>query len=121
MNELREVNNKEGVGESDNDKDDTLDLEEGFKNSLLERQSEVNGTTVFVDESWRLPPRTPIDWTPPPVKTRLGEPEFEPVDNPGQWSEFTFRPVFSKGVGIYKIHSLPTGFIPLPQDISVII
>ena len=31
------------MGESNNDVDDALDLEEGFKNALLERQSEVDG------------------------------------------------------------------------------
>ena len=118
MNELREVNNKEGVGESDNDKDDTLDLEEGFKNSLLERQSEVYGITVFGEDLWRIPSGNPIDWTPPPVKTHLGEPEFDIVNNPGQCSEFTFCPVFSKGGGIYKIHALPTIVMPLQQEIS---
>ena len=82
--------------ESRNDGDDALDLEEGFKNDLLERQSEVDVTTTVGEESGRLPPHTTIDWTPLPVKTHIGEPEFENVDNPGQWSEFTFHPVFAK-------------------------
>ena len=46
-----------------------LELEEGFKNALLERQSEVDVTTTVGEESGRLPPRTPIDWTPLPIKT----------------------------------------------------
>ena len=45
---------------------------------------EVYGTTTVGEESGRLPPRTAIDWTPPPVKENLNEPEFETVDNPGQ-------------------------------------
>ena len=52
------------------------------------------------------------------VKTQLGEPEFETADNPGQWSELTFCPVYEKGGVIYKIHALPTGVMPLPQDSS---
>ena len=34
------------MGERKKDGDDALDLEEGFKNDLLERQSEVDGTTI---------------------------------------------------------------------------
>ena len=69
MNELIEANNEESVVESNNDGDDAFDLEEGFKNALLERQSEVDVTTTVGEESGRLPPRTPIDWTPLPIKT----------------------------------------------------
>ena len=71
MNELREANYEKGVGESDNDGDDALDLEEGCTNSLLEHQSEVDGTTIVGEESGRIPPRTPIDWKPPHVKTQI--------------------------------------------------
>ena len=46
MNELREENHEEDVGESNNARDDALDLEEDFTNALLERQSEVNSTTI---------------------------------------------------------------------------
>ena len=48
------------MGESDNDGDDALDLEEGFTNSLLERQREVYDTTIVGGESGILSPRTPI-------------------------------------------------------------
>ena len=34
------------------------------------------------------------------LKHRFVESEFDNADNPGQWSEFTFRPVFAKGGGI---------------------
>ena len=96
MNEVREANDEEGVGESNNDGDDTLELKEGLTHSLLERQSDVDGTTIVGKESGRLPPHTNIDWTPPPVRTNIGEPEFNTVDNPDQWIEFTFLPVFEK-------------------------
>ena len=46
MNELREENHEEDVGESNNARDDALDLEEDFTNALLERQSEVDSTTI---------------------------------------------------------------------------
>ena len=106
------------MGESDNDGDDALDLEEGFTNSLMERQIEVDCTNIVGEESGKIPPRTQIDWTPPPVKRELGETEFETADNPGHWSEFTFIPVFAKLGGMYIINALPTGVMPPPQDIS---
>ena len=84
MNELREENDEEGVGEIENDGDDALDLEEGFTNALLELESEVDGTTIVGEDSGRLTPRPTIDWTHPPVNTKLDEPEFKTVNNPGQ-------------------------------------
>ena len=46
-------------------------------------------------------PTAPADWEAPPVNSKKGEPKFEEVDNPGEWSEFTYRPKFEgeKGGG----------------------
>ena len=44
----------------------------------------MDGTTIVGEDSGRLPPRTPIVWTPPPVKKQLDEPDFETADNLGQ-------------------------------------
>ena len=41
------------------------------------------------------PPEPPDDWKPWPRKVKSGEPEFSTIDNPGNWSEFTYRPTFS--------------------------
>ena len=57
------------MGEIRNDGDDALELEERFTTTLLERQSEVDGTNIVGEESGRLPPRTTIDWITTPVKT----------------------------------------------------
>ena len=84
----------------------------------MELQSEADVTTNVGEDSERLPSRTPMDWTPPLVKTQLGEPDFKTVKKYGPWSEFTFRLGFAKGGGIYKIHALPTGVMPLAQDSS---
>ena len=78
----------------------------------------MDGKTIVGEESGRIPPRTPIDCTPPPVKPQLSEPVLKTVDNPGQWSEFTFSPVFEKGGDLYKRHALPTGVMTLSQDSS---
>jgi hypothetical protein len=57
-------------------------------------------------------PGTPPDWIPPPRK--FDEPEFSTINNPGEWSEFTFRPEFNKSS--YLRHSLPTGCTPVPKN-----
>jgi len=38
----------------------------------------------------------PDDWQNPPTKTEKNEPEFKDIDNPGDWSSFSFRPVKKK-------------------------
>ena len=42
-----------------------------------------------------------------------GEPDFEDVDNPGEWPSFCFRPKFTKDKK-YIRHSLPTGAMAVP-------
>ena len=56
-------------------------------------------------------PSAPGGWTPVTRKEAKGEPKFEDVDNPGQWSEFTFRPNFEGkyGSGAYDHHAAPAG------------
>ena len=51
-------------------------------------------------------------------KEAKGEPKFEDVDNPGQWSEFTFRPNFEGkyGSGAYGHHATPAGANVVPLD-----
>ena len=107
MNELREANDEEGVDESDNDGDDALGLEEGITNEFLEFQSEVYDTTIVGEESGRLLECNSIDWTQPPFKTHLGEPELENFDNPGQLIEFTFSQYFQKEAAFTKYMLLP--------------
>ncbi len=60
-------------------------------------------------------PGTPPDWTPAARKVEKGEPAFIDVDNPGEWSNFVFRPEFkSTGTKMYVCHSLPTAAVPVP-------
>ncbi len=42
-----------------------------------------------------MPPGPEEGWLPKQVNTNKGEVAFELVDNPGGWSPYTFRPVFS--------------------------
>jgi hypothetical protein len=58
----------------------------------------------------------PPDFKPKAPNPAKGEPSFPNVDNPGNWSEYTFRPEFAKKDkgGNYTCHSLPTGAVPVP-------
>jgi hypothetical protein len=61
-------------------------------------------------------PTAPPDFKPKAPNLSKGEPSFPNVDNPGNWSEYTFRPEFAKKDkgGKYTLHSLPTGAVPVP-------
>ena len=41
----------------------------------------------------------PDDWEDPPPDVGKDEPPFESIDNPGEWSSFSFRLVFKKSAG----------------------
>ena len=41
------------------------------------------------------------------------QPEFDSVDNPGKWPEYSFRP---NPRGKYQYHRLPAGVIPVPKN-----
>ena len=66
---------------------------------------------------WSVPSAT-VGWTPATRKEVKGEPKFEDVDNPGQWSEFTFQPNFEGeyGSGAYGHHATPAGAKVVPLD-----
>ena len=71
-------------------------------------------TRETAEAGYRLP-TTPADWKAPAPKVDKGEPAtFEQVDNPGNWTDFTFRPVFASK-GEYVHHALPTGATPVPE------
>jgi hypothetical protein len=67
---------------------------------------------------------TPSDWVVPAKKGNVApaEPDFKDVDNPGNWNEFIFRPVYLKsGTGKdaqykYLRHELPAGASPVPLN-----
>jgi hypothetical protein len=49
----------------------------------------------------------------PTINLNHGEPRFEDVNNPGKWSNFTFRPVFEPRGEKYIYHSMPAGAVPV--------
>ena len=57
--------------------------------------------------------QAPSDWSPKQPFYDRGEPDFEDVDNPGEWPSFCFRPKF-KDHKKYIRHALPTGAMPVP-------
>jgi hypothetical protein len=65
---------------------------------------------------WKRP-GPPDDWTRTAPKVDKGEPPFEEVDNPGNWSDFVFRPKFDRKKGLkYLYHCLPTGATVVPKN-----
>jgi hypothetical protein len=59
----------------------------------------------------------PPDFKPKVPNESKGEPCFLNVDNPGNWSEYTFRPEFAKkdkGENYTRHTTLPTGAVPVP-------
>ena len=63
-------------------------------------------------EGW-LPPKAPDNWMHMPSMAK-GEPPFASIENPGNWSDFTFRPKFDKGT--YSHHEMPAGAVPVKKD-----
>ncbi len=58
-------------------------------------------------------PSAPDDWN-PTININCGEPQFEDVDNPGDWSTHTFRPMFEPRGGKYICHAMPASAVPAP-------
>ncbi len=56
----------------------------------------------------------PPNWKSKDVKVDKGKPPFAEVDNPGQWSQYTYQPVFQKTTGTYLYHALPSGATAVP-------
>ena len=92
----------------DCDNDSTL-VQDSTENSVLLHQGIIDAPASVTI------PGTPPDWVAPDPKTAQGEPDFTSVDNPGNWSDFTFRPQFKTPSGPYICHALPTGATPVPE------
>ena len=88
---------KNEVDEMSDRKENSVMLQKGFS-------KEIKITTA------------PPDFKPKARNESKGEPSFSDIDNPGNWSEYTFRPDFAKKDkgGNYIGHSLPTGAVPVP-------
>ena len=64
-------------------------------------------------------PCTPDDYVPSEVNTIKGEPDYECIYNPGQWSRYCYRPKFNtKGCKHYVHRVLLTGdrLVPVNEE-----
>ena len=61
---------------------------------------------------------TPPQWKAPAHALKRGEPKWNNVDNPGDWPQYCFAPVFAdrKKTSKYLHHALPTGALPVPKN-----
>ncbi len=59
------------------------------------------------------PPCGPDDWN-PTINRNKREPLFQDVDNPVDWSLYTFRPMFETRSGKYICNAMPAGAVPVP-------
>ena len=61
---------------------------------------------------------TPPEWKAPAHAPLRGEPKWNNVDNPGDWPQYCFAPVFTdrKKNSKYLHHALPTGARPVPKN-----
>ena len=71
----------------------------GFINLVKRDKEEIDPEKVKIAE-------VPQGWIPPNAKP--DKPSFQSVDNPGEWSEYSFRPKFSTQKK-YMRHEVPTG------------
>jgi hypothetical protein len=91
-------------------------VDDGIDNATLSGQP--SGSALPGAPAGWFPPTAPDTWTPMAQKVAKGEPDFEAIDNPGKWSNFTFRAKFSgkNRSGTYTHHATPAGARVLPVD-----
>ena len=143
----QEIEEADG-GNSDVEGEEQETFEEAYVRAMLDRKSQDNDADIHVQEinsgdiAYVIAKKgviseefddvdltekviaPPDDWIIPEKKKNCEnqEPDFENVDNPGNWNSFIFRPIYKKvGVGdnakyTYLRHELPTGCSPCPMD-----
>ena len=140
-----ELNDADG-GNSDEEGNEFEILQESYIRSLIERSEEENDVIHIediasdniafvaakkgildptdtdqyqnrIDELKEMPENYEV-----PAKKDIEEPDFNAIDNPGNWNQFIFRPIYDKsGRGAtakykYVHHELPTGCTPVPMN-----
>jgi hypothetical protein len=91
------------------------------EDELIESSTSTAGRRRFLSGSppgWK-PPSAPDNWTPSEIDPKTKQPEWEDVDNPGDWSQFVYRPKFKvfndkKKPKEYRYHAMPAGATPVP-------
>jgi hypothetical protein len=90
--------------------DDALLVEDNDQMAVMLHR----GTVSAIEARCFEVPGTPYDWVPPAAQVSKGGPEFKYINNPGEWSQFTYHPKFPNGTFVQ--HSLPTGSSPVPPE-----
>ena len=110
---LRVSEREQQMGDWDEIETGVADSED---NCYWSERSEQQSTLLGAPEGW-LPPAPKEGWSYKPNATKK-EPQFEAVDNPGGWSNYTFRAKFAgnRGTGDYMHHAMPAGAKVVPKD-----
>ena len=131
LSDVEEETNEVGDGgDSDVEGDDLAEHDEAMTTAIAERlatAADDDGNEI-IDDGDRSSillkkgfhpdiniPSVPENWVPATQKVEKGEPNFDEIDNPGKWCNFTFRPEFGSNGGAYTKHTLPTGATPVPE------
>ena len=135
-NVLTEIEEAGDRGDSDVNGDLIEQLDDARMDALIEKRvhmeeeevaafSDRNIIKLSEDESKspdeelkQFVPSIPETWT--PDEKKANEPEFNEVDNPGNWNWYIFRPEFEsqKQGGKYKGNFLATGATPVPLGVD---
>ncbi len=133
MRDVEQEEDEEGDGDSMCDADEIKCLEEALEESIRDRlqilltRDQVEEAAIDCEsDKFVLKkgvateislPKVPDDWKPKAVAPEKHQPEWKDVDNPGKWSEFTFRPKFNqKAPRLYMHTALSTGARPVPVN-----
>ncbi len=111
MRDVEEEEDEEGEGDSMRDAQEVKDLEEALEESMRDRlqilvnRDEVEEAAIdcetdkFILKKGISPeillPKVPDDWKPKAVNPEKNQPHWKDIDNPGNWSEYSFRPKFN--------------------------
>jgi hypothetical protein len=131
LDDVEEETNEVGDGgDSDVEGDDLAEHDEAMTAAISERLATIvdedgndivdDGDSNYIElRKGSHPelhiPGIPLSWVPAVQKVEKGEPDFDALDNPGRWCNFTFRPEFASNGGVYTKHTLSTGATPVPE------
>ncbi len=76
------------------------------------KDNTLNSNLYGAPPGWSAP-SAPDDLN-PTININHGEQRFEDVDNPGGWSNYTFRTMFEPRGGRKICHAMPAGTVPVP-------
>jgi hypothetical protein len=132
LDDVEEETNEEvgDGGDSDVEGDDLAEHDGAMNMAISERLATIvdedgsdivnNGESNYIELRKGSHPKLhipgiPNSWVPTMQKMEKGALDFDAIDNPGRWCNFTFRPGFASNGGVYTKHTLSTGATPVPE------